>query len=62
MGAARKWYSSREYQGIVQLRTNNTISDPILVDPVASGFTSAASAGQLRDAIASGDAAGRNES
>ena len=62
MGAARKWYSSREYQGIVQLRTNNTISDLILVDPVASGFTSAAWAGQLRDAIASGDAAGRKES
>lgn len=62
LGAARKWYSSPEYQQIVQLRTNNTVSDLILVDPVASDFTSAAWAGQLRDAIASGDAAGRNES
>jgi uncharacterized protein (DUF1330 family) len=49
---AKKWYLSPEYQEILHLRTDNAISDLILVDPVAGDFTSAAWAGQIRTAIA----------
>jgi hypothetical protein len=35
-----------------RLRTDNVISDLILVDPVAEDFTSAAWAGQIRAALA----------
>jgi uncharacterized protein (DUF1330 family)/membrane protease YdiL (CAAX protease family) len=34
MATAKKWYFSSEYQEIVHLRTDSTISDLILVDPV----------------------------
>jgi uncharacterized protein (DUF1330 family)/membrane protease YdiL (CAAX protease family) len=34
MATAKKWYFSSEYQEIVHLRTDSTISDLILMDPV----------------------------
>jgi uncharacterized protein (DUF1330 family) len=49
--AARTWYASPEYQEILHLRTGNAISDLILVEPVAEGFTSAAWAGRIRTAL-----------
>jgi uncharacterized protein (DUF1330 family) len=52
MGTAKKWYNSPEYQKILHLRTDNAISDLILVDQVGSDFTSAAWAQQIRTAIA----------
>jgi len=52
MEAAKSWYASPEYQDILHLRTGNAISDLILVNPVPPGFTSAAWANQIRDAIA----------
>jgi len=48
--------ATHEYQELVDLRTNSDLSP---MEPVASGLTSAAWAGQIRDAIASGDAAVR---
>ncbi len=51
---ARKWYVSPEYQEILHLRTDNVISDLILVDPVAGDFTAAAWAGRIRTALAAG--------
>jgi uncharacterized protein (DUF1330 family) len=57
MGSAKRWYSSPEYQDMLHLRTDNTISDLILVDPVGPGFTSAEWAGQIRATIAAGSAA-----
>jgi uncharacterized protein (DUF1330 family) len=58
MDAAKKWYASPEYQEILHLRTDNVISDLILVDPVGSGFTSAQWAKDVRAAIASGSGSG----
>jgi uncharacterized protein (DUF1330 family) len=55
MESAKKWYSSPEYQKILSLRTDNVISDLILVDPVGPGFTSAGWAQQIRSAIAAGN-------
>jgi uncharacterized protein (DUF1330 family) len=52
MDTAKKWYYSPEYQEILHLRTDNTISDLILVEPVGPDFTSAAWAGQIRSVIA----------
>jgi uncharacterized protein (DUF1330 family) len=52
METAKKWYFSPEYQEILHLRTDNVISDLILVDPVADDFTSAAWAGEIRTALA----------
>jgi uncharacterized protein (DUF1330 family) len=54
MDAAKQWYNSPEYQEILHLRTDSTINDLILVDPVAPDFTSAEWAGQIRDVIAAG--------
>ena len=54
--AARTWYASAGYQDILRLRTDNAISDLVLVDPVAPGFTSAAWARQIRSALAAGPA------
>ena len=48
---ARKWYASPEYQDILPLRTDNAVSDLILVDPVEPAFTSAAWAQQIRTAL-----------
>jgi uncharacterized protein (DUF1330 family) len=54
---AKKWYASPEYQDIVHLRTDNAISDLILVDPVDPDFTSAAWAQQIRAVITAGSTA-----
>jgi uncharacterized protein (DUF1330 family) len=50
--AARAWYRSTAYQEILHLRTDNVISDVILVDQVEPGFTSARFAHEMRAAIA----------
>ncbi len=52
MDTAKRWYNSPEYQAILHLRTDNVISDLILVNPVGDEFTSAAWAGQIRSVIA----------
>jgi uncharacterized protein (DUF1330 family) len=54
MDAAKRWYHSPEYQAILRLRTDNVVSDLILVDAVGPGFTSAAWARELRAVIAAG--------
>ena len=51
MNTAKQWHESPEYQEILHLRTDNAISDLILVDAVGSDFTSAAWAQQIRSAI-----------
>jgi hypothetical protein len=57
MDTAKKWYHSPEYQEILHLRTDNTISDLILVDQVGPDFTSAAWAKQIRAVVAAGSGA-----
>jgi uncharacterized protein (DUF1330 family) len=52
MDTAKRWYRSPEYQEILHLRTDNVISDLILVDPVGPDFTSAAWAQQIRAVVA----------
>jgi uncharacterized protein (DUF1330 family) len=52
MEIAKQWYNSSEYQKIIHLRTDNTISDLIFVEPVSAEFTSAEWARQIRRAIA----------
>jgi uncharacterized protein (DUF1330 family) len=54
MDTANEWYHSPEYQEILHLRTDNTISDLVLVDPVGPDFTSAEWAQQIREAITAG--------
>jgi uncharacterized protein (DUF1330 family) len=49
---ARNWYTSLEYQRILRLRTDNMISDLILVEGVGPDFTVACVAQQVRAAIA----------
>jgi uncharacterized protein (DUF1330 family) len=49
---AREWYDSPAYQEILHLRTDNTISDLIFVDPVGPDFTSAGWARQIRASLA----------
>jgi uncharacterized protein (DUF1330 family) len=48
---AENWYHSPEYQAILPLRLNNTISDLIFVDRVAPDFTVAGFARGVRAAI-----------
>jgi uncharacterized protein (DUF1330 family) len=52
--AAHAWYHSPAYKEIINLRTDNAISDMILVDQVEPGFTSAEFAEQVRAALAGG--------
>ncbi|MFF3460428.1 DUF1330 domain-containing protein [Streptomyces sp. NPDC002730] len=52
MAKAREWYNSPEYQKILPLRTDRTISDLILVDGVGPDFTPVGYAQQIRAAIA----------
>jgi uncharacterized protein (DUF1330 family) len=52
MDTAKEWYNSSEYQRILHLRTDNVISDLILVDPVGADFTSSGWAKEIRAAIA----------
>jgi uncharacterized protein (DUF1330 family) len=54
MDAARRWYESGEYQTIIHLRTDNVISDLVMVDSVAPGFTSADWADHIRGEIEAG--------
>ncbi|MGC4880517.1 DUF1330 domain-containing protein [Micromonospora sp. DT43] len=49
---AENWYNSPEYRAILPLRTNNAVSDIILVDSLAPDFTVAGFAQQVRAAIA----------
>jgi uncharacterized protein (DUF1330 family) len=48
--SARTWYASPAYQGIVGPRTDNAVSDLVLVDPVSDDVTSAEWAQQIRSA------------
>ena len=58
---ARKEYDSPEYQDILRLRTDDAISDLVLVEPVGPDFTSAAWAQQIRAVLPAGrTAAGRS--
>ncbi|WP_329182916.1 DUF1330 domain-containing protein [Actinacidiphila glaucinigra] len=50
--AADRWYNSPEYQAILKLRTNNAVSDIILVDSLPEGFTVRGFAQQVRAMIA----------
>jgi uncharacterized protein (DUF1330 family) len=50
--SATRWYASPEYQAVLHLRTDNVISDLILVDSVQPGFTTAGWAGEIRTALA----------
>jgi reactive intermediate/imine deaminase len=50
--AADAWYNSPAYQEILHLRTDNVVSDVILVDRVAPDFTSAGFAQEVRAALA----------
>jgi uncharacterized protein (DUF1330 family) len=54
--SAKGWNASPEYQAILHLRTDNVISDVILVDEVAPGFSSAAWAREVRAATTRGAA------
>ena len=58
---ARKWYDSPGYQDILRLRTDNAISDLVLVEPVGPDVASAAWAQQIRAVLqADHTAAGRS--
>lgn len=54
MDTARNWYNSPEYQTILRLRTDNIISDLVLVESVSPYFTSAEWARQIRTDVAAG--------
>jgi uncharacterized protein (DUF1330 family) len=58
MDTAKQWYGSPEYQQILHLRTDNAISDLILVDPVGPDFTAAGWAREIRTAVAAADNGG----
>jgi len=51
--AATAWYASPEYQAILPLRTNNTISDLVFIDSLPADFTVAGFAAQIRELLAS---------
>lgn len=53
MEDARNWYDSPAYRAIRPLRTDNSISDLILVDGVGPDYTVAGFAQDVRAAIAS---------
>jgi uncharacterized protein DUF1330 len=57
MDTAKTWYHSPEYQEIVRLRTEDTINDLILVEPVGPDFTTAEWAQQIRALAAGSDGA-----
>jgi uncharacterized protein (DUF1330 family) len=50
--AAKAWYSSAAYQQILPLRVHNAISDLILIDSLADGFTVKAFAEDVRRKLA----------
>ena len=49
--AATAWYNSPAYTAIRPLRTNNAISDLILIDQLPEGFTVKGFAAEVRRAI-----------
>ena len=51
MERALSWYNSSEYQKILHLRTDNVISDLILVEGLAPEFTPAGFARRIRAAL-----------
>lgn len=51
--AANAWYHSAAYQEILHLRTDNAISDVILVDHVSADFTTVRLAHEVRSAVGS---------
>ena len=57
MSTTKRWYHSPESQEILHLRTDNAISDLILVDAVGRGFTAAGWAQEIEGAIAAAAAA-----
>ncbi|MFI7550907.1 DUF1330 domain-containing protein [Verrucosispora sp. WMMD703] len=50
--AAERWYASPEYQEILPLRVNNSISDIVLIDSLPADYTVRGFAQQVRAAIA----------
>jgi uncharacterized protein (DUF1330 family) len=58
LAVAQDWYKSPEYQKILHLRTDNVISDVVLIEGVGADFTVAAFAQQVRAAIAAGSVRG----
>jgi len=44
----QRWYNSAAYQRILRLRTNNAISDLVVVEGVAAGFSPAGLAREIR--------------
>jgi uncharacterized protein (DUF1330 family) len=50
--AAQEWYESAEYRRILRLRTDNVISDLVLIEGVGPGFSTARLAGQIRASLA----------
>ncbi|ANP51335.1 uncharacterized protein (DUF1330 family) [Streptomyces griseochromogenes] len=49
--AARQWYDSAAYQDIRPLRTNNSISDIVLIDSLPPDYTVKGFAQQVRAAV-----------
>src|SRR5262245_4704113 len=50
LSEARRWYNSPEYQKILRLRTNNAVSDLVLVEGVAADFSPGGLARSIRAA------------
>lgn len=51
MDRPKRWYDSSQYQKMLHQRTDNVISDLILVDRVGTDFTAAEWAEHIRAAI-----------
>jgi uncharacterized protein (DUF1330 family) len=51
METARNWYASPAYKTILHLRTDNVISDVVLLEGVGVGHTPAKFAQQIRDSL-----------
>lgn len=52
--AAEQWYDSPEYQDIRPLRTDNSISDIVLIDSLPPDYTVRGFAQQVRAAVEAG--------
>ncbi|MFG1498436.1 DUF1330 domain-containing protein [Saccharospirillum sp. HFRX-1] len=52
--AANDWYQSADYQAILPLRTNNAISDIVLIDQMPEGFTIKGFVADIRSAQQAG--------
>ena len=51
LAAAQDWYNSAEYQEILHLRTDNVISDLVLIEGVGPDFTVGGFAHRIRAAL-----------